>query len=63
MPQPETEPLPPAVETWGLNRWTTMEVPVMNYFSIKKKKRKQPSLKKIPSKTLHLILWHVLGAQ
>ena len=26
-PSPHTEPLPPAVEAWSLNPWTTREVP------------------------------------
>ena len=27
VPQPEIEPVPPAVEAWSLNHWTTREVP------------------------------------
>ena len=32
VPQPGIEPLPPAVESWVLNHWTTMEVPAALYF-------------------------------
>ena len=28
VPQPEIEPVPPSVEAWSLNHWTTREVPV-----------------------------------
>ena len=27
LPQPGIEPMPPAVEEWSLNHWTTREVP------------------------------------
>ena len=27
VPQPRIEPMPPAVEAWSLNHWTTREVP------------------------------------
>ena len=50
VPQLETETLPPAVEAWGLNHWTTMEVPVMNYFNIKKKESHLP-WKKYPPRS------------
>ena len=28
VPQPGTEPVPPAVEEWSLNHWTAKEVPL-----------------------------------
>ena len=28
VPQPGIKPMPPAVEVWSLNHWTTREVPV-----------------------------------
>ena len=27
LPQPGTEPMPPALVVWSLNHWTTREVP------------------------------------
>ena len=41
VPQPGIKPMPPAVEAWSLNHWTTREVPVylplflifLNFFS------------------------------
>ena len=30
--RPETEPVPPAVEAWSPNHWTTGEFPLTGYF-------------------------------
>ena len=32
VPQPGIKPVPPAVEAWSLNHWTTREVPIMKFF-------------------------------
>ena len=34
VPQPGIEPVPPAVEVWSLNHWTTKEVPLKTPISI-----------------------------
>ena len=36
VPQPGIEPMPPALEAWSLNHWTTREVPEMKIY-VKKK--------------------------
>ena len=40
-PQPGIGPVPPEVEAWSLNHWTTREVPETVFKNSKKKKRKQ----------------------
>ena len=48
VPQPGIEPVPPAVEAWSLNHWTTREVPKtwyiysMEYYSAIKKNEIMP---------------------
>ena len=32
-PPPGTEPVPPAVEAWSLNHWTTKEVPYPSFYT------------------------------
>ena len=31
VPQPGIEPVPPAMEAWRLNHWTTREVPLISF--------------------------------
>ena len=34
VPQPGFKPMPPAVDTWSFNHWTTGEVPHYDYWSV-----------------------------
>ena len=34
VPQPETKPTPPEVETWRLGHWTTREIPWCYLFTV-----------------------------
>ena len=34
VPQPGIEPVPPAVEAWSLNHWTTREAPDVQLFEL-----------------------------
>ena len=34
IPWPCTEPVPPAVEAWSLNQWTTREFPLLLHFKV-----------------------------
>ena len=56
VPQPGTEPMPPAVEAWSLNHWTAREVPHEYLLSINYMQycghrliKRSPILEKIPA--------------
>ena len=42
VPQPGMEPMPPAVEMWSLNHWTTREVPVVNFQTFPSSQKETP---------------------